>query len=86
MMNTYWRIVLREKQYELFTFNSEEYELNNMIYSFNKAHVLTGLDSTIQHLEKCHCRVYGVRLNKSILRLLLTKDECTQRMFMEQKT
>ena len=35
--------------------------LNDM-YSFNKTHEPTGFDSTIQHLEKRHCRVYGVRL------------------------
>ena len=51
------------------------------IYSFNKTHAPTGFDSTIQHLEKRHCRVYGVRLYKSTLRLLRNRDECTQRMF-----
>ena len=35
------------------------------IYSFNKTHAPTGVDSTIQHLEKHHCRVYGVRPYKS---------------------
>jgi len=39
------------------------------IYSFNKTHAPTGFDSTIQHLEKRHSRVYGVRLYKSTLRL-----------------
>ena len=53
------------------------------IYSFNKTHAPTGFDSTIQHLEKRHCRVYGVRLYKSTLRLLRNRDECTQRMFYE---
>jgi len=39
------------------------------IYSFNKTHAPTGFDSTVQHLEKRHCRVYGVRPYKSTLRL-----------------
>ena len=34
------------------------------IYSFNKTHAPTGFDSTIQHLEKRHCRVYGVQYIK----------------------
>lgn len=55
----------------------------NDVYSFNKAHASTGFDSTIQHLEKCHSRVYGVRLYKATLRLLLMKDECTKQMLCE---
>lgn len=39
------------------------------IYNFNKIRAPTGFDSTIQHLEKHHSRVYGIRLYKSTLRL-----------------
>lgn len=31
--------------------------------------------------KKRHSKLYGVRLYKTSLRLLLMKDECTQRMF-----
>ena len=53
----------------------------NVMYSFNKVHALIGFHSTNQNLEKRHIELYGVRLYKVKLQLLLIKDECTQRMF-----
>ena len=55
----------------------------NDVCSFNKAHAPTAFDTTIQHLEKCHSRVYGVRLYKATLRLLLMKDGCTKQKCYE---
>ena len=69
---------------DLFVVNNEQRELDRLIYTvLTKLMHQQGLIQQSNTQKKHHCRVYGVRLYKSTLRLQRNRDECTQRVFYE---